>query len=410
MIVRRIKPEELKRYMEIFSICFEFAYDGEKTAEEMHREAVENPATREDLGWDKHYIALEDDDTTIFSGFAAVPYQVSFDGSICDMWGIGGVATLPAYRRRGGIRACFELALSDMYSSGVAFSYLYPFSTSYYRKFGYEVCAKRMKYKLLLQFLPSPELSGGCLLLEKGHDLSDDVKRVYRDWQSRYNMMIVADDRFEFAWLDKCDPVRQQEFTYLYRSGDGTPKGYMTLKKVDESDGRNIECSRFVFTDVEGFYGLAGILKSLGTDHRYASIIVPRIPDITALLPEWSQGAGKGETMYNGMVRVVNVERVLMMAAYRGSGEISLRIADRQIEQNNRLFRVRFENGRSVAVTSSDEGAADAEMPIHTFSALITGVHDQFSLPLVPDLKINTSAEKLSQIFYNKPIMVTEYF
>ena len=79
----------------------------------------------------------------MMSTFTVSDFTVQFDGSPCQLGGIGGVATLPQYRRRGGIRACFREALPDMYGSGYDFSYLYPFSTAYYRKFGYENCVQK---------------------------------------------------------------------------------------------------------------------------------------------------------------------------------------------------------------------------------------------------------------------------
>ena len=132
MIVRKIRKEDLKRVHQLCALCFEYSWDGtSKTSEELYQEMIDNPTSVTHIHWQERWAAFEDDDRTMLSSFIAIPYQVQFDGHTVGMAGIGGVTTLPEYRRRGGVRACFEKALPDMYAQGMAFSYLYPFSTAF---------------------------------------------------------------------------------------------------------------------------------------------------------------------------------------------------------------------------------------------------------------------------------------
>ena len=108
MIVRKIRPEELKRTYELFSIAFEFSADSEKSPTEIYEEVLKHPNSREDTFWGERWAAFEDDDRTMMSYFIAQPFPMQFDGHEYTMTGIGGVATLPQYRRKGGIRGCFE--------------------------------------------------------------------------------------------------------------------------------------------------------------------------------------------------------------------------------------------------------------------------------------------------------------
>lgn len=48
MIVRKIRPEELKRTRELFSVAFDYPYDCKDSKEEVYKKVVENPETRED--------------------------------------------------------------------------------------------------------------------------------------------------------------------------------------------------------------------------------------------------------------------------------------------------------------------------------------------------------------------------
>lgn len=106
MIVRKIKPEEFQRTNELFGISFEFEVDNSKTGEEKLRELSELPFKgRHDIYFAERWAAFEDDDKTMMSFIVTTPYDMNFDGNICKMTGIGGVSTLPQYRRHGGIRA-----------------------------------------------------------------------------------------------------------------------------------------------------------------------------------------------------------------------------------------------------------------------------------------------------------------
>ena len=409
MIIRKIRPEEVKRTMELFSISFEFANDMKKSAQEIFEEVSTTPQSREDYFWTERWAAFEDDDKTMMSYFIAQPFPVHFDGQIYTMTGIGGVATLPQYRRSGGIRKCFEAALPAMYDNNVTFSYLYPFSSVYYRKFGYEMGCEKLQYHIELSYLKTFDVTGKCHLVEPENLMLDDIKEVYRVWQNKYNMMIANED-YEFAWVLDSNPVKNQEFTYVYKDENQKPLGYMTVKQVNEADGRNVQCTRLCFTCVEGFKGLMNILKALGSDHRCATFDVPADVDLTLLLPEWSMGAVSQKRFWAGMVRVVNVEKVLAGTRYIGDGSISIAIKDAQIAANNTTFQVTFKDGACTNIIKDDSINADICMGINEFSRLIIGTCDTASLAYMDNVTVHNSTATLDQVFYKKPNMIVEYF
>ena len=409
MIVRKIRPQELKRTMELFAIVFGFPNDSNKSAEEVFEEVSKNPRSRDEIFWSERWAAFEDDGQTMMSYFAALPYMVQFDGKEYKMAGIGGVASLPQYRRRGGIRGCFEAALPSMYQDGVAFSYLYPFSTAYYRKFGYEMGCEKMQYHVRLSSMERFETGGSIHLLEPGKLLPEEIRQIYRTWQENYNMMVINED-FEYAWVGRSNPVKDQEFTYVYRSGTGIPMGYMTVKTVHEPDGRNLNCTRFCFTCGEGLKGLFQVLLALGSNHEYVTLTLPTDVDMSLFFPEWSSGAS-ARKLYAGMVRVVNVETVLKGARYIGSGKVSISISDGQIKENNGVFEVAFQDGRAVSVQKvCGNGDVDMDMGINEFSHLIIGNGDVRSMEFMEHVIVHKNKEALGQVFYRKPNMIMEDF
>jgi len=409
MIVRKIKPEELKRTMELFAIAFEFADDNEKSAMEVYEEVSTHPTSRDDVFWSERWAAFEDDDKTMMSYFLAQPFPVHFDGQTYTMTGIGGVATLPQYRRCGGIRKCFETALPSMYRDGVTFSYLYPFSSVYYRKFGYEMGCEKLQYHVRLSSLEPFAVGGSCDLVEPDHRMLEEIKEVYRAMQNKYNMMIVNED-YEYAWVSDANPVKKQEFTYVYKDSDRIPLGYVSFKQVNEPDGRNLFCNRFCFTCADGLKGLLNLLISLGSDHAYATFELPTDIDITPLLPEWSMGAVSVRKLPAGMLRVVHVENVLKGAAYRGDGCLTLAIRDDQIPENNDIFRVTFQNGACIGVERTEYPQTDIDMSINDFSRLILGVCDANTLPYLNRVTRFRPEAPFEKMFYQKPNFIAEYF
>lgn len=409
MIVRRIKPEECKRTQQFCSLAFEYKMEEhDKDAQEVYNKIVTDPQGRLDLNPLAWWAAFEDDDRTMLSTFAAIPFRANFDGNNMLMFGIGGVSTLPQYRRCGGIRHCFEKALPDMYEQGATFSYLYPFSTAFYRKFGYELGVERDRYKLKFAGMPKVRVDGTCHLLEPGVDLKADIRRVYEVWQNRYNLMTIDED-IEYLWVDKADPFRDVEYTYIYRSNAGEAKGLVTYKPVIDEGDRTLACSRFYFTDLEGFHGILGLLTTLAADHSHFTLYLPTDVELGQLLPEWSFGMVNQRREQFGMVRVVNVEKALTMARMRGTGSLVMDITDQQIVQNNGRFEVTFENDATTSVIRTD-APADITLTIQDFSRLLSGRYDLTALPYLPQISIACAPEKAAKVFYKKPMFITRYF
>lgn len=395
MIVRKTTAEEAQRVNELFAIAFE------------------TPLTKCPADPDNdrihHWAAYTDDGAEMMSNITISDFQIHFDGSSCKMGGIGGVASLPQYRRMGGIRGCFEMALPDMYETGYEFSYLYPFSTAYYRKFGYECCVQKYLATIQLSLLNPLPVDGTFRMAELSKPMGDAIIQIDRIWESKYNMMVQHQDS-DYGWTEKCNPAVTQEFTYVYYSSNGTPKGYTTFVKADQPDGRNLVCRRFCFLDSEGFRGLMHLFRSLASDHRFVKIPMPSNTAMQYLMPEWSLGAASWHVQPAGMVRVVNVENVLKKAKYIGSGTIAIQIHDPQIQQNNRCFGIVFDNGRAVSVTVC-EAQPDIILSIPTFSALISGVSDFAEAALWMDgLELLNENAPCSQVFYRKNLMISDYF
>lgn len=394
MIVRKTTKEESRQVNALFAIAFE--------------QPMENgPADPKNENI-HHWAAFEETTGEMTSTLSVSDYQIHFDGHVCKMGGIGGVASLPQYRRQGGIRSCFQRMLPDLYKQGYDFSYLYPFSTAYYRKFGYESCVQKLQVSIVLEQLTPDAAAGSFRLAQKHNPMAAAIKAIDRVWEHTYNMMVQHQDS-DYGWTEEFDPAGKQEFTYVYFDEADRPKAYTTFRKEDQPDGRNLVCSRFCFTDKEGFSGLMQLFKRLATDHTYVKLSLPATSSMEYLLPEWSMRAVQRQMENAGMVRIINAKSALLKAAYLGSGRVTLQILDRQIPENNNCYTVTFASGRAVSVEESQE-APDAVMEISAFSALLSGVTDfRDAAQWFTGLEIR-NPESLWQVFYRKPLMISDYF
>lgn len=166
-----------------------------------------------------------------------------------------------------------------------------------------------------------------------------------------------------------------------------------------------------ILTDREGFAGLMYLFKSMASDHRFVKFQTPYEPSLQYLMAEWSLGAAKWSVHANaGMIRVINVKRILEKARYIGSGKLTIGIRDSIITENNGTFALEFQNGRAVTVQQTF-AEPDIDLTISAFSALIAGVSDFAGVAAwLIGLTVRNPDAPFSQVFYRKPMMIVDYF
>ena len=387
MEIRRAKKNELKTVDEVFCISFGFKREND----------VEQPTSGEDV----RYVAIEDG--KIISAVYVPSYTMNFDGNLVKMAGIGGVSTLPQYRRKGAIRNIFSNLLPDIYNEGYVFSYLYPFSTAYYKKFGYEKACDLVKYSIKTMALPESEDADKCFLLtedtyEKGIKI---IKKAYDFNVSCYNGMTVP-TKETFSWAKKENPLDDTVYTYVYEGKESY--GFLSYELKREG-GLHVNISRLMYKGDEALKALLFVVRSFGSDYTTTILTMPKGDSIERLISEWSFGNIKREIIPHGMVRVVNVKEALSLAKYKGSGDFKICVIDQQIKENSNKYYVNYVDGKAVTVKEIND-KVDITMEIDEFSARLFGSNDIFS-----GLEEHKYGKiKFEDIFYQKRINITEEF
>lgn len=416
MIVRKLRPNEFYKAAVINSVAFEMGNDFEKekaqqeamtpeeTAEKEKVTPPENPLPSEYFKRDI-WAALSDDEKTVYGCMSVYPYTVRFDGSLCVMGGIGGVATLPPYRRKGVIRECMRAALADMDAKGYDFSYLYPFSRAYYRKFGFENSYEYREWEVSFDALRDYGSKGSVRMLAKGDDFSV-LTELYNRRYADYNLSSV---RREYdPDITEKNFLADREYAYVWYNEAGEPRGFMIFRNRDGvmvcTPGFGGK-SAFLALDAEAYMGLFDFARMFAP--RCHAIRFCESADIN-LHAIFGEGNAVSCRLYTpGMSRVISVRRVLEKCRCRGEGELNIHIEDPTAPWNDGTWKLRYGAKNTVESTADP---ADISMTVNAFSAMISGHIGFADLPFVPGAKVLNEAAPLGDVFYKKKSVVLDLF
>lgn len=412
MIARLLKPEESWRWNQVMAAAFEWDFDLEKARAEAAREKTEEELREQ--ARNRCFGALSDDGKILYGCVNSREYTCRFDGGAYKLGGIGGVSTLPPYRHNGAIRASLSASLRDMYENGFTFSYLYPFSTQYYRKFGYEVGAEARRWVMPLADIRPKDVGGTIEQIFPGDDFSP-LLEVYDACFADCNMSAVR-DRYD-AGLEKAKLMEEHRYVYVWRNEAGAPRGLMIAHKTREDGAVVMDCNHtfgaqnengFLFCDMEALSALLFFVKSaFSADYDKISFTTRREIDLTSLVGE--NNSASCSMFWNGMLRVVNVRRVLENCNCRGTGCVRIAVEDTILPENCGTWKLTFAPGQVNFVEKTEE-QPDVSLTINAFSALICGARDVHSLAWIPDAVVHNAAAPFAGVFYAKPCFMLDLF
>lgn len=398
MLVRQIVEEEVLRTCEVFNIAFEFTTTKEEVSLEKLNQIKTNSMTREEVYYKDKWAAF-DEQGNMMGYLGGFPAPIRFDGHETTCTCIGGVSTLPQYRGKGVIANCFKEHLKDSYRNGHVFSYLYPFSSAFYRQFGYELCSEKAIWDFEMTTLRRDKNVKGTIELNEKGSCYDAIAEVYGRYMQNHNLSFVR-EACDWKKIICDEPALQGKYTFVWRNDGGEPRGVIGFRKeCNQMTGQVImECDAFYVLDKEALQGLINHVASYSSYFNRVRIPMPVDQALQRILPEVSMKDFKREIKFNGMGRVLNVEKALWMARYVGSGEISIKIHDTYIEENNRSFKVTFRDGKCCDVTHTD--AHDIALEISEFSRMLIGYVDAYEIV----------DKKIKQVFYPKKNFICDFF
>jgi predicted acetyltransferase len=313
--------------------------------------------------------AFEDGEPASVAASTAMRHNAR--GRVFDAGGVWGVATGPAFRRKGYCRRVIGRLLEVGREAGQAFSTLYPFRESFYERLGYVTMPLPRKAFFSpagLAPLLKVDLPGKVTLGLIGERYDE-----YRAYLAE--MLETAHGTAIFAQPDYGAAGRNRSWV-AQAVVDGRVEGVMLYAlKGEEETKYQFQAIRFYYSSMRARYLLLQwIARHVDQAERVEMWLAPgEQPEM------WLADIGvKVETALRApMGRVTDVAAIGGMQV--GPGEVAARISDPLCPWNEGAWRF-VSDGGALLVERTQEAAS--ELTIQGLSALVYGAHEPESFAL----------------------------
>jgi predicted acetyltransferase len=162
----------------------------------------------------------------VVAGLGLVRTGQWFGGLSVPMVGISIVGVAPEHRGTGVGAAMMRSTLEELRAEGMPLSALYPATSPFYRRAGYERAGVRINYELPLAAIDVRDLASD--LVPAG---PEDYPRFRRAYEAQARRSAGNLDRPDWMWHHKLEPQDQQPqpFRYLVMR-DGQVEGYVIYR------------------------------------------------------------------------------------------------------------------------------------------------------------------------------------
>lgn len=296
----------------------------------------------------------------------------SYCGKQISTMTVGGVETDPEYRRNGCIREMFKKILPQAPERGWVVSLLHPFSTSYYRKFGYEKIADHLTVEFPISKLSHiPRCSN--LKLLKGTDGLEDVINIYNRFAEKRNVMFYRYNGNSFF----TNPGKSSGSTYIWYDPKGEPASYISLAvenyfSVNRMISVNLNVYEMCFTSKESLDALFGFIRMYEGENDTVKIHnCAMSPEIELTLRNYMHT--KYTRYPDLMARVLDVKAILEANSYpRYKGHFRVKVND-TLPFTQGIWEVEFEKGIAAAKRIDDSSSYDLSADMPAFTQLVYG-------------------------------------
>ncbi len=319
----------------------------------------------------------------------------NYCGDVLSCLAAGGVASRPETRNRGAVRALFEELFKN---SDEDISILYPFSESYYRKFGYEPAGFGLEVTAPFSALSAVEKSRGAELFEGENSV--EMLGLYNKSVKPYELSFTRTDLLSF----ECEPYKNAAYTYIFRNADGNAEAYATFT-ADRSTSV-ISVRELNFLNKEGLLGILGFLRAY--EGNFKTVRFEKLPLGSPVL-NFLNDKCEIKLSSLGAVRILNVMSVLKKHGYPNeSGTFVIQCRD-TIEKNNAVFSVEY-SGENVKIEKSENAAADLILDPCAFSKILLCGTTASELEYMNGVEICGNIESLLKAFPKKTVFFNDSF
>jgi predicted acetyltransferase len=273
--------------------------------------------------------------------------------------GVASVAVLPEYRKTGVGGALMTQILRLMRGEGLALASLYPFRNSYYRRFGYESCGRRVTIKSPEMRLP--KFKSDLKIRQLDAKEWEQLLPAYRGFSAQYSGM---NDRRPEQWKRQFGGDNPMT---VYAAGD--PVEAYCVTRMAWDFWAEHEIKEVIWSTRRGYEAIMGLISSLCINKTQIIWTEPSDgPFCTSHLDqaEHIEIVPSQQTMF----RLLDAVEALKALRPTGNGEFAVEIRDEALPENTGPWHVRF-SPDGVEVEKTDRW--DLSLDVRAFVQALLG-------------------------------------
>ena len=377
-----LQDREYVKAARVMNMSFNANWTGDDSEDDLLKQHLESKAKGEII---PERIGAFDDLGELMAQVQFTAFKSFLWGESVPMEGIGGVATLPQFRRHGAIREIMREGYRRMNERGTVLTVLYPFSSSFYRKFSYESFVELEEFRFDNRIMEpvSNAPAGVWRMLQPREGASELHKQWERDYktlsetvEARYQL---ATQRDESSWgriIKSDESYEGKSFSYIfYRESEKSsePLAVCSLDIGSEGERNQLNAYHIACMNSDGMFALLHFLRSFSNDQTKVRLALPTGSSPARYLKEHA-GLGAVQRTFHGMIGLVNVQRFLEHYAKYAPDAVSFNVSvfDGFSKWNSGLYMVKMnapEDGRVTFLPLQEENAAGLHEASHGLAA-----------------------------------------
>ncbi|WP_242300077.1 enhanced intracellular survival protein Eis [Bacillus cereus group sp. BfR-BA-01448] len=372
MNVIRLKEDKFREALRLSEYAFQYKVEEER----MQQQLTKMKESHEVYG------IMEGED--LAAKLHLIPFHIYIGKEKFKMGGVAGVATYPEYRRSGYVKELLQHSLQTMKKDGYTVSMLHPFAVTFYRKYGWELCANLLVCHLTKSDLVMKKQVNGTVKRFNKENHPEEVEKLYETFAERFSGMLVRNEKW---WLQA---VYDDLTLAIYYDENKTAAGYM-LYKIEKS---KMTVEEFVPLHNEARNGLWNFICQHDSMIKELEMTVNENEPLLYTLQE---PRVKTEIKPYFMGRIVDVEQFLKQYELNWNNvqqEVILHITDSFAPWNN--ITVRLANHEITIVEETTEKGI--KLDINALSAIMLG----YKRPLeLNELEFISGSDEVIRSFEN---------
>ncbi|MDA1867711.1 GNAT family N-acetyltransferase [Bacillus cereus] len=347
MNVIQLKEDKFREALRLSEYAFQYKVDEERLQQQLTKMKESHEI----------YGIMEGED--LAAKLHLIPFHIYIGKEKFKMGGVAGVATYPEYRRSGYVKELLQDSLQTMKKDGYTVSMLHPFAVSFYRKYGWELCANLVTCHMTKSDLVMKKQVNGTVKRFNKENHPEEVEKLYEVFAERFSGMLVREKNW---WLQA---VYDDLTLAIYYDENKRAAGYMLYK----IENYKMTVEEFVPLHNEARNGLWNFICQHDSMIKELEMTVS---ENEPLLYSLQEPRVKTEIKPYFMGRIVDVEQFLKQYELNWNNvqqEVILHITDAFALWNN--VTVRLANHEITIVEETTEKGI--KLDINALSAIMFG-------------------------------------